>query len=583
MNWSQLRTILWLRWRLTRNQWSRGGPLNAIITMIAAAGGIALGAGCGIVGILAGALALSRASPTVILVVWDLIIGAFLFVWMIGIISEIQRSETIDINRMLHLPISQRDIFLVNYLASHLTPSIILFLPGMMGLSVGLVLGRNWTMICMFPLVLAFIFMITSWTYCLRGWLVTLMINKRRRRAIIAGVTFAFILLSQLPNLFGNVLFHPERHRSNNTTQSTQSDRQTTSRPHRGKDLALPHAVLASHNYVPFLWVGNGAMSLAQGNAWPAILGSAGAFLIGGWGLRRAYRTTFRFYHGQTAGRSIPRETNAKKDTAAGRNFLERQLPVIPQEAAALALVFFRSLTRAPEVKMALATNFFMMLFFGAMIFVRRSATLGDTFKPFIATGSVAFVFFGIGQLMFNQFGFDRGGFRQLVLLPVQRKYILLGKNLAILPIAVGIGLTFLVLIKVALHISFIIIIAAGFQLVTALLMLSMAGNLMSVLVPYRIAAGTLKPTKIPAMTVFLIMVSHMLFPVAMIPIFLPPALGLLLSKAGWLPAAMVNFFLSVGLLVILAFFYWLSLTGLGNLLQQREKKILQVVTQEVE
>lgn len=105
----------------------------------------------------------------------------------------------------------------------------------------------------------------------------------------------------------------------------------------------------------------------------------------------------------------------------------------------------------------------------------------------------------------------------------------------------------------------------------------------MSVLVPYRIASGTLKPTKIPAMTVFLIMVSHMLLPAAMIPIFLPPALGLLLSKAGWLPAAMVNFFLSIGLLGILALFYWLSLTGLGNLLQQQEKKILQVVTQEVE
>ena len=26
---SQLYTVLWLRWRLTRNQWSRGGPVNA--------------------------------------------------------------------------------------------------------------------------------------------------------------------------------------------------------------------------------------------------------------------------------------------------------------------------------------------------------------------------------------------------------------------------------------------------------------------------------------------------------------------------------------------------------------------------
>jgi ABC-2 type transport system permease protein len=409
------------------------------------------------------------------------------------------------------------------------------------------------------------------------------MINKRRRRAIIAGITFTFILLSQLPNLFGNVLFTHEQHRLRNTAKSTQSDQQTTIHPKSSNEFTLPHGVLVAHNYVPFLWVGNGAMSLAQGNAWPAVWGSAGAFLIGGWGLRRAYRTTFRFYQGQAAGKSTSRKPKAKKNAAAGRNFLERQLPGIPEEAAALALAFFRSLMRAPEVKMALATNFFMMLFFGAMIFVRRSATLGDTFKPFVATGSVALVFFGISQLMFNQFGFDRGGFRQLVLLPVQRKYILLGKNLAILPIAVGIGLTFLVLIKIAMHISFVIIIAAGFQLVTAFLLLSMAGNLMSVLVPYRIAPGSLKSTKASAMTVFLIFASHSLFPAAMIPIFLPPALGLLLSSAGWLPAAMVNFFFSMVLLVILSFFYWLSLAGLGNLLQRREKEILQVVTQEVE
>jgi Na+/melibiose symporter-like transporter len=35
MNWTQIRTVLWLRWRLTRNQWSRGGQLNAVLTMIA--------------------------------------------------------------------------------------------------------------------------------------------------------------------------------------------------------------------------------------------------------------------------------------------------------------------------------------------------------------------------------------------------------------------------------------------------------------------------------------------------------------------------------------------------------------------
>lgn len=582
MDWSQLGTMIWLRWRLTRNQWSRSGQLNAALTMIAVAIGTAIGAAGGLGGVLAGAFALAKAPPRVMLVVWDVIVGAFLFFWMIGIVTEIQRSEMIDITRMLHLPISLRDIFLVNYLASHLTLSVILFLPAMLGLSLGLILGRRWSMIWMFPLVLGFTFMVTAWTYCLRGWLVTLMVNKRRRRAIIAGITFAFILMSQLPNLLGNLLHDHKRYRPE-TTESVHSDQQTTTRPRGIDKIALPHAVLVAHNYVPFLWVGNGAMSLAMGNARPAVLGAAGMFLIGGLGLRRAYRATLRFYQGQATSKRAAQRPKIAKVAAVRRSILERGLPGVPDEAAALALAFFRSLVRAPEVKMALGTNFLMMLIFGVMVFLRRSATLGEHFKPFIAAGVIAFTFLGMSQLMFNQFGFDRGGFRQLVLLPVPRKQILLGKNLAFLPIALLTGLTILLLATLVLRISLIVFLAAGLQWVAAFLLVSMAGNLLSVLVPYHIAPGSLKRTKVSAMTTLLIFASHLLFPTAMIPLFVPPALGLLLSSVGWLPAGPVNLLLSALLSGLLVLFYRLSLAPLGNLLERHEKQILQVVTEEVE
>ena len=580
MDWSQLRTIIWLRWRLSRNQWSRGGKLNAVLTMIVVVIGLVIGFAGGIGGVLAGTFALAKTSPPVMLAVWDVIIGIFLFFWMIGIVTEIQRAETIDISRMLHLPISLRDIFLVNYLASHLTLSIILFLPAMLGLSLGLVLGKSWSMIWMFPLVLGFILMITAWTYCLRGWLVTLMVNKRRRRAIIAGITFSFILLSQLPNLLGNLFHDHKRHRP--ATPKSAPAEQTT-RPGSGREVALPNAVLVAHKYVPFLWVGNGAMSLATGNAGPAVLGAAGVFLIGGLGLRRAYRATLRFYQGQAASKRTARRPKAEKVAAVRRNLLEVQLPGVPEETTALALTFLRSIVRAPEVKMALATNFIMLLIFGVMILFRRSSAIGDHFKPFFATGTIVFTFLGMSQLMFNQFGFDRSGFRQLVLLPVPRKQILLGKNLAFLPIAIAIGLAILLLVKVALRISLIVFLATGLQWMAAFLLVSMAGNLLSVLVPYHVTPGSLKRTKTPAITNFLIFVSRLLFPTAMLPIFVPPALGLLWSSVGWLPAAPVNLFVSAVLLVFLALFYRLSLVPLGGLLQRREKEILQVVTKEVE
>jgi len=213
MNWSQLRTIIWLRWRLSRNQWSRGGTLNAVLTLIITFIGLALSLVGGFAGLVCGALLLSKAPAPVMLIVWDLSFGVFLLMWLGGIVSEIQRSETIDISRLLHLPVSLRNVFVINYIASHLTFSIIFFLPVMLGLSAGLILGGRGFMVLMIPLVLGVIFMVTSWTYCLRGWLVTLMMNKRRRRAIIAGVTFTFILLSQLPYIIGNLADERNRHR----------------------------------------------------------------------------------------------------------------------------------------------------------------------------------------------------------------------------------------------------------------------------------------------------------------------------------------------------------------------------------
>jgi hypothetical protein len=193
------------------------------------------------------------------------------------------------------------------------------------------------------------------------------------------------------------------------------------------------------------------------------------------------------------------------------------------------------------------------------------------------------FTFLGMSHLMFNQFGFDRGGFRQLVLLPVPRRHILLGKNLAFLPIALGFGFTLLVLIKIILHISFTIVFAAGLQLVATFLLLSIVGNLISILVPYHISPGSMKRTKTSAMTSLWIFISRLLSPMAMVPMFIPPAAGLLMSRLGWLPAGPVILLLSMVLLGLLVFFYWFSLPGLGNLMLRREKQILQVVTEKVE
>jgi hypothetical protein len=110
-----------------------------------------------------------------------------------------------------------------------------------------------------------------------------------------------------------------------------------------------------------------------------------------------------------------------------------------------------------------------------------------------------------------------------------------------------------------------------------------MLGNLASVLVPHRIAPGSLKPTKTSTLTVCLIFISRLLFPVAMVPIFLAPGLALLFARLEWFAVASTNLVVSVVVLILLTLLYRFSLDPLGEMLQRRERQILDVVTQEVE
>src|SRR5205085_3361253 len=125
--------------------------------------------------------------------------------------------------------------------------------------------------------------------------------------------------------------------------------------------------------------------------------------------------------------------------------------------------------------------------------------------------------------------------------------------------------------------------LAGLFQLFTAFMLVSMAGNCASILTPYRVAVGSLKPTKTSLKTALMIFLSHLLFPVVLVPIFIPPVLEILFSAFGWMPALPVNLLLSLALAIGAGLLYRTSLHGLGALLQRRERSILQIVTAEVE
>jgi ABC-2 type transport system permease protein len=359
MNRNQLKTILWLRWRLTQNQWSRSRGIGAAIAVIVAIAAVMLAALSFGGGVVAGALALKTANAETVRWVWFGLTLAFLFMWTVGLLSELQRSEAIDLQRLMHLPVALGQMFCFNYLASHMTLSIFLFLPAILGLTVGLTISNGPIMLLLAPLGLGMIFMISAWTYCLRGWLAAMMTNPRRRRAIIMGLTALFILLGQAPNIYFNVWRRAQ--------SSSARSRAARADFRRAEEKRMLERLAAAEKLIPPLWVAVGADGLVRRNVLPALGATLGFAAIGGLGLRRAYRTTLRFYYGET-GKNAPSPFKHRVEaTSPGkrkRNLLDLRLRGVPEQAVAVAAATLRSFLRAPEVKMACGTSFIFTIIY---------------------------------------------------------------------------------------------------------------------------------------------------------------------------------------------------------------------------
>lgn len=569
MNRDQLLAILWLRWRLTRNQFAKGSGLNAVISIILAVLLVGGGLVTGIGGFLVGLLALKSGGGWALIAAWDMVLFLFLLIWATGLVIEIQRSESIDLTRLLHLPVGLKQVFTLNYIASHASPSIILFVPLFVGLSAGLALSRHFWLLAILPVGLALIFALSAWTYCLRGWLAALMINKRRRRTIIVWITIVFVLVFQIPN----ILVNSDAFRKNLPNSKNM----------RGRNAALTQEkVLRAHLILPPGWVSYSAFELDKRNPLPALASVGGFLLLGLIGLQRAYRSTVRFYTG--AGETRPVASPEKASSKRSRLFLVgRRLPFMNEDTAALTWATFQSMLRAPELKMAMIMPIVLIvLMFSAQILKGRSSPseMLNSFAP-VAVAIVAS--FSFANVMSNMFGLDRNGFRALVLLPTSRSRVLLAKNLAFFPFVFCTAALFLAAVTVWLRLGVLSWLAGMLQATTAFFLFSMGCNVLSILVPYRFAPGTLQAKK-PKAAVFLgMLVTMLVLPVLMAPVFLPAAAEFASRRFGMMTWVPVNLLLTAIVLGVVLVLYRAVLPSQGRLLQKREQRILDEVTHETE
>ncbi len=618
MNWQHFQAFIWLRWRLMINQLRRGGAVNALVAVIVAVAGVLLAIGGFVTAFLVGLLALPLVPadyyPLVLLYVWDGLVVTFLFTWMIGLLIELQRSEVLSLDKFLHLPVSLKGAFLINYCSSLLSPSLIILLPAMVALSLALVITRGPVMLLILPLLAAFFLMVTAVTYQFQGWLASLMVNKRRRRTIIAFVIMGFVLLCQTPQLihfirpweaaqqesadtntartelnrklnFGEITMEKYSEQNNEMNRAAQAQREASDSQFLR---TLEDTTRIVNVVLPPGWLPLGAAGAAAGNVVPALLGTLGLTLIGSASLYRAFRTTLRLYTGQfSAGKRATAPVvavagvTAKPAKLAG-NLLERHVPYVSEQTAAVALGGFRSLTRAPEAKFLLLTPVFMVVAFGSM-FLTRTVELPEIARPLAALGAMGMILLSLGQLMGNQFGFDRSGFRAFVLCSASRGDILLGKNLAAAPLALGLAGLVVVAMQVLHPMRVEHFLAVPLQMLSMYLLYCPVANWLSIYAPMPIRSGTMKPANPKLVPVLLHMLTVFLVPLTMAPALLALGIEFAVEELAGVRGVPIYLILSLLECPAIVFAYLRVVRWEGGLLQRREQKILETVTTRAE
>jgi hypothetical protein len=608
VNREHFRAFLWLRWRLRVNQFRKAGPVNAVFFAVFVALALLAAVGLLVAGFLVGFFVLPEAPPVAHLLMWDGVIVVLLFFWMIGLLTDLQRTEGLAIDKVLHLPVSPSGAFLINYLSSLFSLTLIAFLPGMLGLILGQVCAGSVAVLLALPLLAAFVLALTAVTYQFQGWLASLVTNPRRRRTVIVLVTAGFILVAQLPNLVNlarpwegekgtdaltrwneqrkaadadldakKLTAEEYTKRQNDIQKEFENQRKEELR--RTLSQVEQTARLVSLVFPPG-WLALGASATARGAALPALFGTLGFGLIGAFSLRRAYRTTIRLYTGAYTGQERRSAPPAARPIDLNRvRLLEWRLPWVSEHASAVAVAAFRSLTRAPEAKMLLIVPVILLVVFaGSMMSAKADPPIWV--RPLMALGSGTMVLLICGaQLIGNQFGYDRAGFRAYVLSPVPRRAILLGKNLAVAPLGLGMGLFLMVLVGVVYPMRIDHYPAAVAQLVSAYLVFCLLANALSILAPVPMAAGSMQPAQVKLIPVLLQLAFMTVLPVALVPVLVPIGVEVLLAELAGVRGLPVSLVLSLVVLAVTVFVYRMGLKWEGDWLAAREQAVLETVT----
>jgi len=649
-------SFVWLRWRIRINQMRHGSTIGKVFAaLLLVSYGFAIVIGVSL-GVTAGVFLPRMFSKENYFLLWDGWIAIFCVVWVIQVATDLQRSDAITFDRILHLPVPYEQAFAVNYLSS-LIGLPFLFLST---LSFGFILGSCFSIgpiaiLIAIPFAV-FLLAVTALTYQLQGWLATLMSNPKLRPYILIGVPIVIVLCVQLPAMVMSRIAKQEaiRTTTNSSTNSSTVDSNLIAQSNQEKSMAPAEiaaettteiatetiadattettadattettadanptqkadperaaaiAVAKREAFVrmlrrinllaPPLWMAGCVESIMAGSLhvfW--LTGAMG--LAAGLSLRRNLRQTLRYYKGETDGRSALRNRVAKaavfkkepSESAAPVSerrtrvaLVERSVAYVSEETSAITAMTWQTMSRAAEVKLYVLLPFVTpFMLYG--ILKAWSVPPIEELKAGIIVGLASFVLFISSGMLGNAFGYDRAGFRAFVLSPVRRERILLGRNLAIAPILLLQILVLSLAVGIYFHLAFDKLLCAILLSTAMLPPYLLLTNIMSILTPFPLAAGSIQPKQFTLIPVLLSMVLSMFMPLMMLIAVAPLVLEWLIDRAFPRFAAVpIALLFAITLFVGACYLYRWLLPWEGKLLVRREKELLRVVTSKIE
>ncbi|HEU4768320.1 MAG TPA: hypothetical protein VFS77_13135 [Pyrinomonadaceae bacterium] len=551
---SQLQTLIWLKWKLLRNSLrSRKAVVNKLATVLgmlaALVFSIAIALGLGVA-----AYALTQPEALEFLkrtqqgdttldapieFIFFSIFG-FLYLMWATVPLSIGGGKQFDAGKLLMYPITLRKLFAVDFVSEFATLHSVFAVPAILALSIGAGLGSGNLTVALIAAIPATLFGVA-----LSKWLSTtigsLLQRKRARgETIIALIGAVAGLGGALAGQLAPILF---RH-----ADSLRALRWTP--PGAAAVLLVGAPQLTNLEYVvAFITLSGYTAALIAGTYWIARRSALG--LSG----RRRRKTA--------AAADTPRET-----------YIGWQFPLLSSELSAVVEKELRYALRNAQVRMMALMPLILIvirLFNSNNLAEVRSSRSEDFFayaSGLMATGGVLYVFLILGGISCNQFAFEEGGMRSYILAPIERRKILLGKNIAVTVVAFVFAVILLALNAIVFRdmaAGDLIFVALSF--VVFAVTMSIYGNWVSIQFPKRMVFG--KRMNVSGVAGLL------LIPMIVV-LAMPPFLA---ASAGYLTR---NFYISyltmAGFVMVAIAVYAIAINSQGRALAKREIEILETV-----